>query len=147
MNASSKPLKPFLVGDIETVMIDNVHKPYATGLIFDGILLLKHLAWHHTNYKLKPLMRNNRLYEIAVYSNKIKKLLFRFRDSLHHLPGKLDNLAKSLCPDLGRKGTIQYDEVRQSNLKEKKSQLLGYMEQDIRLLGGVMRRAQEIYWD
>ncbi|XP_016182637.1 uncharacterized protein LOC107624706 [Arachis ipaensis] len=227
MNASSKPLKPFLVGDIETVLMkevhkpfgdsdtvlmNEVHKPYAAGLMlvrpndaigqismkhidtyfsedydiiihsfedrsqkvlndlvlrisalvrenntyltvyfhnfsrFDGILLLKHLACHHTNYKLKPLMRNNRLYEIAVYSVSSKKLLFRFRDSLHHLPGKLDNLAKSLCPDLGRKGTIPYDEVRQSNLKEMKSQLLDYMKQDIRLLGGVMRRAQEIYW-
>ncbi|KAK7326258.1 hypothetical protein VNO80_33073 [Phaseolus coccineus] len=170
INASSKRLQPFLVGDLETIMINNVHKPYAAGLMlvsptdtirkismksistyfsedydfildtfverstkvlydlilrihtivrqeklpliiyfhnfsrFDGILLLKHLACHHASYKLKPLMRNNRLYEIAVYSG--NKMLFRFRDSLNHLPGKLDNLAKSLCPDLDHIGKL-----------------------------------------
>jgi hypothetical protein len=58
---------------------------------FDGIFLLKHLALYHPNYTVKPLMRDNRLYEIAVYS-KHKRLLFTFRDSLHLLPGKLDEM-------------------------------------------------------
>ncbi|XLR65358.1 hypothetical protein S83_016030 [Arachis hypogaea] len=61
---------------------------------FDGIILLKHLACHYKSYKLKALMRNNRLYELAVYSG--KKMLFRFRDSLNLLPGKLSDLAKNL---------------------------------------------------
>lgn len=200
-------LKPFMVADTETILIDNVHKPYAAGLMmvrpgeqiydimidtyfsedysiildsfeerstkvlydlvlriskivrqekstltiyfhnfsrFDGILLLKHLACHHKSYKLKPLMRNHRLYELAVYSG--KKMLFRFRDSLNLLPGKLSSLAKNLCPGLGPKGSIQYDEVTLSNLASMKKSLLAYMKQDILLLGGVMQKAQEIYW-
>ncbi|KAG6571739.1 hypothetical protein SDJN03_28467, partial [Cucurbita argyrosperma subsp. sororia] len=70
---------------------------------FDGILLLKHLAYHHKSLKLKPLMRNNRLYELVVYRG--KKMLFRFRDSLNLLPGKLSSLGNNLCPDLGPKGS------------------------------------------
>lgn len=201
-------LKPFIVADTETILIDDVHKPYAAGLMmvrpgedlneimidtyysedysiildsfeerstmvlynlvlristivrqeqstltiyfhnfsrFDGILLLKHLACHHKSYKLKPLMRNNRLYELAVYSG--KKMLFRFRDSLNLLPGKLSNLAKNLCPGLGEKGSIPYDEVRLSNLTSNQKLYLDYMKQDILLLGGVMQKAQEIYWN
>lgn len=111
--------------------------------------MLKHLACHHKNYKLKPLVRNHRLYEIAVYSGKgkKKKLLFRFRDSLNLLPGKLNALAKNLCPDLGPKGSIPYEEVELSNLVSMKTSLLDYMKQDILLLGGVMKKAQEIYWN
>lgn len=200
-------LKQFIVADTETILIDNIHKPYAAGLLmvrpgeqindlmidtyfsedysiildsfeerstkvlydlvlristivrqehstltiyfhnfsrFDGILLLKHLACHHKSYKLKPLMRNNRLYELAVYSG--KKLLFRFIDSLNLLPGKLSALAKNLCPGLGPKGSIPYEEVTLSNLASMKKSLLDYMKQDILLLGGVMQKAQEIYW-
>lgn len=200
-------LKPFIVADTETLLIDNVHKPYAAGLLmvrpgeeindmiidtyfsedysiildefeerstkvlydlvlrisriarleqstltiyfhnfsrFDGILLLKHLACHHKNYKLKPLMRNHRLYELAVYSS--NKILFCFRDSLNLLPGKLSELGKNLCPGLGPKGSIPYDEVRLENLVSMKKSLLDYMKQDILLLGGVMQKAQEIYW-
>ncbi|KAF3433475.1 hypothetical protein FNV43_RR24577 [Rhamnella rubrinervis] len=140
-------LKPFIVADTETILIDNVHKLYAAGLMmvcpgeeineimidtylvritpqswiplkkgvlrFDGIILLKHLASHHKSYKLKPLMRNNRLYELVVYSG--KKILLCFRDSLNLLPGKLANLAKN-SPGLGQKGSIPYDEMRLSNL-------------------------------
>lgn len=111
---------------------------------FDGIILLKHLACHYKSYKLKALMRNNRLYELAVYSG--KKMLFRFRDSLNLLPGKLSDLAKNLWPGLGPKGSIPYEEVRLSNLASMKESLLDYMKQDILLLGGVMQKAQEIYW-
>nr|UYK51798.1 hypothetical protein [Paphiopedilum micranthum] len=202
-------LKPFMVADTETILIDNVHKTYAAGVLmvrpgeqiseimidtyfsedysiildsfeerstkvlydlvlristivrqeqfqtqtiyfhnfsrFDGILLLKHLACHHKSYKLKPLMRNNRLYELAVYSG--NKMLFRFRDSLNLLPGKLSALANNLCPGLGPKGSIPYDEVTLSNLVSMKNRLLDYMKQDILLLGGVMQKAQEIYWN
>ncbi|KAL0302572.1 UNVERIFIED_CONTAM: DNA polymerase [Sesamum calycinum] len=60
-------------------------------------------------YKLKPLLRNNRLYELAVYSG--KKMLFRFRDSLNLLPGKLSSLANNLCPELGPKGSIEHDKL------------------------------------
>jgi hypothetical protein len=200
-------LRPFMVADTETIMINNVHKPYAAGLLmvrpgeqindlmmdtyfsedysiilgsfeerstkvfydlvlrilsivrqeqspltiyfhnfskFDGIILLKHLACHHKSYKLKPLMRNRRLYDLAVYSG--NKLLFRFRDSLNLLPGKLRDLAKNLCPALGPKGSIPYEEVTVSNLASMKQSLLDYMKQDILLLGGVMQNAQEIYW-
>ncbi|KAM0932114.1 putative ribonuclease H-like superfamily [Dioscorea sansibarensis] len=112
-------LKAFMVGDIETLLIDDVHKPYAAGLLkvrpgeeikdimvesyfsedyslildsfeerstkvlydlvlriatiareekktltiyfhnfsrFDGIILLRHLACHHQNYKVKALL-------------------------------------------------------------------------------------------
>jgi len=200
-------LKQFIVADTETILIDNVHKPYAAGLLmvrpgeqindimidtyfsedysiildsfeerstkvlydlvlristisrqeqstltiyfhnfsrFDGIILLKHLACHHKSYKLKTLMRNHRLYELAVYSG--EKMLFRFRDSLNLLPGKLSALAKNLCPGLGPKGSIPYEEVTLSNLASMKKSLLDYMKQDILLLGGVMQKAQEIYW-
>lgn len=94
--------------------------------------MLKHLACHHKSYKIKPLMRNKRLYELAVYSG--KKMLCRFRDSLNLLPGKLSDLAKNLCPGLGPKGSIPYDKVRLENLASQKNSLLDYMKQDI-LLG------------
>lgn len=228
LKASRKELKPFIVADIETILINNEHKPYAAGLLlvrpgeqitdrliytnfsedhsikissfeerstkvlydlvskivslvrnekqsltiyfhnfsrFDGILLLKHLACHHQNYKLKPLIRNHRLYEIVVYSD--TKNLFRLRDSLNLLPGKLSSLAKNLCPELGLKGEIPYDIINfdylttdkdylfnekkekiDINCKEKRHrELLLYMKQDILLLGGVMQKAQEIYWN
>lgn len=171
LKARCTELKPFIVADTETLLINNVHTPYAAGFLmvrpgekisdllietyfsednslifdsfedrstkvlhalvlriesvvkkenygkskkrpmtiyfhnfsrFDGILLLKHLVCHHKSYKLKPLMRNNKLYEIAVYSG--TKMLFRFRDSLNLLPSKLNKLAMNLCPDLGQKG-------------------------------------------
>lgn len=199
--------KAFLVADTETITIDNVHKPYAAGLMmvrpgkeinkmlidtyfsedyslildsfeerstkvlydlvkriarivrqehtpltvyfhnfsrFDGILILKHLVCHHKSYKLKPLMRNNRLYKLSVYSD--KKILFSFVDSLNLLPGSLNNLSRNLCPDLGQKGSISYEDVNQSNLASMKKSLIDYMKQDILLLGGVMQKAQEIYW-
>ena len=106
--------------------------------------MLKHLACHHSNYKLKPLCRNNRLLSRKVYSG--DKSLFCFRDSLNLLPGKLDTLAQNLCPYLGRKGSIQHDEIQVSNLVSMKESLLDYMKQDILLLGGVMQKAQEMNW-
>lgn len=110
---------------------------------FDGIFLLKHLALYHPNYTVQPLMRDNRLYEIAVYSKK-KRHLFTFRDSLHLLPGKLDDLAKNLCPELGSKGSISYENVTLESLSIMKDSLLDYMVQDILLLGGIMQSFQDI---
>jgi len=69
------------------------------------MLLLKHLACHH-KYELKHLFRNNSLYELGVYSG--NNMLFRFRDSLNLLPSSLNSLAKSLCPELGTKGSIDH---------------------------------------
>ncbi|KAL0307813.1 UNVERIFIED_CONTAM: DNA polymerase [Sesamum angustifolium] len=127
-------LKPFIVADIETLLIDDVHKPYAAGLLVvypgkqipdimiidtyfseDYSIILNSFEERSRNmlsqhkYKLKPLLRNNRLYELAVYSG--KKMLFRFRDSLNLLPGKLSSLANNLCPELGPKGSIEHDKV------------------------------------
>lgn len=205
---------PFIVADMETVIVHNVHVPYAAGLLvvhpgddvaamddliytsftedyqfiiptfeersikmlvdfinriaalgspidgvqtvyfhnfsrFDGILLMKFLVTHMGDYKIKPLMRNNTLYQLSVYSQDKKgktKLLFKLRDSYTLLPNSLDTLAKTLCPHLGPKGSIAHDEVKVSSLQENRATLLDYMKQDIRLLGGVMLRAQDIYW-
>ncbi|XP_076931381.1 DNA polymerase-like [Bidens hawaiensis] len=110
---------------------------------FDGILLLKHLVCHHC-YTLKPLMRNNRLYELSVYSD--RRMLFRIRYSLNLLPSSLKELAKSLCPSLGSKGTIDHENVSLDNLEDDREYLIEYMKQDILLLGGIMQKAQEIYY-
>jgi hypothetical protein len=111
---------------------------------FDGILLMKYYASHGDKYSIKPLMRNHRLYELSVYRG--KKRLYRLRDSYTLLTTKLATLAKTLCPELGSKGSIAHDEVQVSNLKKLSAKLLDYMKQDIRLLGGVMLKAQDIYW-
>ena len=209
VKCNSKELNPFLVADTETLLLENVHKPYAAGVMmvhpgdniknnsridsyfsedyssfvfesfearsskllsdfihriisiikqnpaiqtvyfhnfsrFDGIFILKHLAIHAPNYRLKPLMRNNRIYELGVYAG--NKRIFSFRDSLHLLPGKLGSLAESLCPGLGRKGSIDHEDVTVENVGKMKDSVLEYMEQDIRLLGGVMQNAQRLYW-
>lgn len=209
IKSNSKELKPFLVADTETLLLENVHKPYAAGLMivypgdkitnnckiesyfsedysslvfesfdarssrllsdfihriisiikqnseiqtvyfhnfsrFDGIFILKHLAIHAPNYRLKPLMRNNIIYELAVYAG--NKRIFSFRDSLHLLPGTLGSLAESLCPGLGTKGSIDHEVVTVENVGKMKDSILEYMEQDIRLLGGVMQNAQRLYW-
>lgn len=122
---------------IRTVYLNNFSR-------FDGILLMKYYASHGDKYTIKPLMRNHRLYELVVYRG--KKRLFRLRDSYTLLPSSLATLAKTLCPQLGSKGSIPHDEVQVSNLKNLSAQLLDYMKQDISLLGGVMLKAQEIYW-
>ena len=207
LKQSRTELKPFIVADMETIIINQVHFPYAVGLMmvrpgeqineimidtyfsedykiilnqfedrstkvlndfvlriltivrqeqspltiyfhnlsrFDGIIFLKHLVCHHKNYELKTLLRNNRVYEIAVYSG--KRMLFRVRDSLNLLPASLDALSKNLCPELGVKGNIDHNNLSMTNMESQKKILLDYMKQDILLLGGVMLKAQEIYW-
>ncbi|XP_054789359.1 DNA polymerase-like [Prosopis cineraria] len=212
LKASSSQRQPFIVADIETLLINDVHVPYAVGFMvvrpgdylssetdygiliyfsedypdivfssfeersnkllfdfierivvvvkkdpsikvvyfhnfsrFDGIILMKFIATHGVKYTFTPLMRNNRLYELSVYHG--KKLLFRLRDSLTLLPSSLDNLAKNLCPHLGVKGSIPHENVQVSNLSQLRDQLISYLKQDIRLLGGVMLKAQSIYFD
>lgn len=131
---------------IKTVYFHNLGR-------FDGILLLKYLVSHDGSmkYSIKPIMRNNLLYEISIYcisqyKNK-KMLLFRLRDSLRILPNSLDIFSKNLCPELGSKGMIQHEDVNVSNLIPKKKELLEYMKQDILLLGGVMLKAQSILFE
>ncbi|KAI5669111.1 hypothetical protein M9H77_18964 [Catharanthus roseus] len=62
------------------------------------------------------------------------------------LLGKLKDLARNLCPELGQKGSIPHEEITLSNLLIKKPELINYLRQDILLLGGIMKKAQEIYW-
>lgn len=212
LKASSSQRQPFIVANIETLLINDVHVPYAVGFLvvrpgddlskkrgygietyfsedypdivfpsfdersnkmlfdfieriavvvkqdrsiknvyfhnfsrFDGIILLKYLATHSVKYTFIPLMRNNRLYELSVYRG--RKLLFRLRDSYTLLTSSLDNLARNLCPHLGNKGSIPHEKVQVSNLSQLRDLLIPYMKQDIRLLGGVMQKAQSIYFE
>lgn len=208
--------KPFVVADIETVLLEGVHVPYAVGFMtvnpyedirdqsykvelyfsedllilspsfhershymfnsflerlvvvrqtlgikhvyfhnlsrFDGILMLKHLV-QNERYDFKTLVRNHRVYEISVYrrnptgkNSKDNKLLFRLRDSITLLPSSLSSLAKTLCPELGVKGVIPHEDINEVYLKGHRDQLMEYLKQDIRLLGGIMVKAQDIYW-
>jgi len=89
-------------------------------------------------------MRDHILYEIVVYSK--NRHLFTFRDSLRLLPDKLVDLAKNLCPELGSKGSISYEDVRLETLSTLKESLLDYMKPDILLLGGIMQTFQDIYY-
>ena len=74
------------------------------------------------------------------------KMVFCIRDSLTLLPSSIAKLVKALCPQLGSKGSIAHDKVEVSNLVVQKKELLDYLRKDIHLLGGVMQKAQEIYW-
>ncbi|XP_050217566.1 DNA polymerase-like [Mercurialis annua] len=206
---SCKDRKSFIVADTETILIDNVHVPYAAAFLvvkpdenlslsslievffsedhnffissfqersyrvlfdflnhiervatktksktvyfhnfsrFDGIFFLEYLA-KVDKYYFKALIRNNKLYEMKVYKKgKSKNLLFSLRDSLTILPNSLKVLAKSLCPHLGTKGEIQHDALTLENLMENREIILEYMKQDIRLLGGVMVKAQSLLY-
>jgi hypothetical protein len=52
-----------------------------------------------------------------------KKRSYRLRDSYTPLTTKLATLAKTLCPELGSKGSIAHDEVQVSNLKKLSAKL------------------------
>lgn len=111
---------------------------------FDGIFIIKHIVTNRPDWKVKPLMRNNSLYQFEVQIDKVRIV---FRDSLKLLPGSLRSLGESLCPELGKKADIDHSTVCVGNLKERKQEILLYMIQDIYLLGGIMLRAQNIYMD
>lgn len=202
--------RPFIVADIETVMVNNVHVPYAAGYLvvkpgddltsipsysiqtffsenhitfypnfeersqrmlfnflsnfeecviknsrlrtvyfhnlarFDGIFILRYYTDRGNKYKIKPLLRNHKLYELKVYIN--EKLLLRFRDSCTLLPSSLESLGRTLCPELGPKGSIPHDDLVVSDLQDNSEDLINYLRQDILILGGVMLKAQEINW-
>jgi hypothetical protein len=69
---------------------------------FDGVLIVKHLAFMNSKYRLKPLMRNGVLYELVVYYMRNKHIC-TFRDSLLLLTNSLNKLGESFCPELGIK--------------------------------------------
>lgn len=209
---SIKESRPFIVADIETVMLDGVQVPYAAGYLsvnpgddlitlptysiktffsedhisvysdfrnrsesmfyqfcsnmescvnksggkvrtiyfhnlghFDGFFLLKYYVAKGDRYKIQPLIRNNKVYELKVYLD--GKLLMRFRDSYILLPSSLSSLGKTLCPELGDKGSIPHNDLGVSDLEHMRSDLLDYLRQDIRLLGGVMLKTQHINWN
>lgn len=113
---------------------------------FDGILLRHHLTSSKGfMYTIRPLVRNRKLYEIAVFKGKTK--LYSMRDSMRHLGGSLDKLAKDLCPELGKKDPIDFAKLHEGNLKEHQDEVLIYMRQDIILLGGVVLKAQDLYYE
>ncbi|KAF5182439.1 Dna polymerase, partial [Thalictrum thalictroides] len=112
---------------------------------FDGIFILRYYADRGKKYKIKTLLRNHKLYELKLYL--CDRLLLRFRDSLTLLPGSLKTLGKTLCPELGSKGSIPHEELSVSNIHLKSVDLINYLRQDIVLLGGVMLKAQQIYWN
>ena len=62
------------------------------------------------------------------------------------MTSSLKVLADNLCPELGSKGSIPHEDVKVTTLSNQKHIVIDYMKQDIRLLGGVMLKAQEIYW-
>ncbi|KAG5548037.1 hypothetical protein RHGRI_013663 [Rhododendron griersonianum] len=122
---------------------------------FDGLLMMKFLV-SLENYTFESLVRNNIIYEISVYpkldplerkKGAKRTLLFRIRDSYLLLPASLAILSKTLCPELGSKGDINHKEVVVSNLQEKRSDLMVYLKQDIRLLGGILVAAQKLFFN
>lgn len=64
------------------------------------------------------------------------------------MQGSLDSLGMTFCPELGRKGSIPHSEVDllYINNPKHKIDLIEYMKQDIRLLGGILLKAQEIFF-
>ncbi|KAL3529529.1 hypothetical protein ACH5RR_008851 [Cinchona calisaya] len=176
-----KECRPFIVADIETVMVNNVHVPYAAVYLvvkpdddltsipsysiqiffsenhitfypnfeersqrilfeflsnleecvkknrrlrtvyfhnfarFDGIFILRYYADRGNKYKIKPLVRNHKLYELKVYIG--DNLFLHFRDSCTLLPSSLASLGRTLCPELGPKGSIPHDDLVVSDLQ------------------------------
>lgn len=111
---------------------------------FDGIFILRYYTDSGNKYKIQPLLRNHKLYELKVYIN--DKLLLRFRDSCTLLPSSLNSLGRTLCPELGPKSFIPHDDLVVSNLQDNSEAILNYLRLDILILGGVMLKAQEINW-
>ncbi|KAH6556220.1 hypothetical protein KP509_1Z195900, partial [Ceratopteris richardii] len=209
-----KNIKGFIVGDIETILVDNIHIPYAMGYVFagvmgeslerlekpvtyfttgnfyddlggsfqdlsramfenflsglisyskgkgtrkvyfhnlsrfDGILIMKYLLDDKgERWIIKPIIREHNVYQIKVYSKKNpKEVVLDIRDSLKLLPGSLDLLANTMCPELGGKGQLNHEELNEFNISSRRQECLKYLEQDILLLAGILRKAQEKYW-
>lgn len=81
------------------------------------------------NYDIKILMRNHRLYELKVVVG--KNFIIRFRDSYTLLPSSLDSLSKTLCPELGSKGSIPHSDLNIDNLLSHSKDIIHYLRQDI----------------
>ncbi|KAL8146228.1 hypothetical protein AgCh_004100 [Apium graveolens] len=142
-----KGITPFMVADIETILISDdkgleVQTPYAAGLlvvppekVLDKVDIMNFYSEGSIYQK-----KNHRIYEIKVYNNMqhvvdekmvAKKcvLLFTFKDSLNLLPGKLATLAQNLCPNLGDKYDINHEQlktVEDISLREKELLERGY---------------------
>lgn len=131
--------------DVRTVYFHNFAR-------FDGIFILKYFADQGDKYKINLLLRNSRIYELKIHrKSKNKKsdkysFILRFRDSLMLLPSSLDSLSKALCPELGSKGELPHRDMLVDKLLDHKDQIMDYLRQDILLLGGVMKKAQEMNW-
>ncbi|KAF6152893.1 hypothetical protein GIB67_002978 [Kingdonia uniflora] len=141
-----KEIKSFIVDDIKTILINSIHKPYAAGFVVveQGIDIdsLK-------DSKFKTFFSKNCYHFMPAFEDRSNRTMFGFLESLENVDniiGSLAELAKNLCPHLGVKGSIQHDKLRVSMLQNQRDQLLDYMRQDIRLLAGVVIKAQEIYW-
>lgn len=204
--------RPFIVADIETLLLSDIHVPYAAGYLvvnpdidltaikdhsiktfysedhllvypkfedrsermledfllnlerlvrshrecrtvyfhnfghFDGIFILQYYASRKSDkYKIKTLVRNHNIYELKVYVR--DKFLLRFRDSCTLLPSSLEVLGNTLCPELGGKGSLPHSKICVDSLNDYSKDIIKYLRQDILVLGGVMKRAQQIYWE
>lgn len=84
---------------------------------FDDILLIKHLVMHHPELSPKPILRNNKLYELNVYSG--RKLVLKCRDSLTLFPDSLAKLGQSLCPELGGKGDFDHSNLEGHTIEKR----------------------------
>lgn len=129
--------------DVRTVYFHNFSR-------FDGIFILRHYVNQGDKYKIIVLLRNAKLYELKIRRKNLSSenytFILRFRDSLTLLPSPLALLSKALCPELGSKGELAHKDLRVDNLQVHKEEIMKYLRQDILLLGGVMKKVQEINW-
>ncbi|XP_050896724.1 uncharacterized protein LOC127123597 [Lathyrus oleraceus] len=144
LKTGDKLRQHFIVANTETIMIKEkqnpyteVHVPYAIGFLlvrsgndicynmietYFSESYITHNVINAKKYTIKPLMRNNRLYEVVVFND--NKLIFNLRDSLTPLPRSLKDLAQNLCPHLRIKGPINHDDIKLDNLSSLKYQLI-----------------------
>ena len=111
---------------------------------FDGIWLIRYYADRLNRYRIKPLVRKNQIYELKVYIG--NNWFIHFWDSCTLLPRSLASLGKTLCPELGLKGSIPHSDLIVFDLQGKNESLINDLWQDILLLGGVILKAQERNW-
>lgn len=149
-----------MFSNMTDMMIEECRKKRKTIVIyfhnmarFDGLPVLRHMVKYHKDLFVYPLIREGRIYQINVYkptsasSQTTLRLICRIQDSCLILPAKLDVLAHCLCPENEGKEELDHDSVTVDNLSEKKDEYISYLKQDIYLLGCIMQKAQQIYWD
>ncbi|KAL8146230.1 hypothetical protein AgCh_004102 [Apium graveolens] len=165
--SNSNGITPFMVADIETILISDdkgleVQTSYAAGLLV--VLPEKVLdkadimTFYSEGYIYQKI--NHRIYEIKVY-NKMQHvvdekmvakkgvLLFTFKDSLNLLPGKLATLARNLCPDLKDKYDINHEQLKtMEDISLREKELLEYLKQDVLTASSLAMRIFRIkYYD